>query len=164
MNNTIITIIVLVGLIVADFIVRIYLKKKDVANATTEEKSETNEEILKDFLSIMQSISTQVLELINVDTNVISKEAYESLLARKILTTFKETVVPHYTGTTLEVIINSLPEEFILEWIKKNVLTLDDVATKIEAKIEEKSQDTTTKIEGSVEPEQVNIIDEIIKE
>lgn len=126
MNDTIIFIVLIVVLLTADFGIRVYLKKKEVTNGTDEEKKETNEELLKDFLTLMKSISTECIDAITSEANM-TKEEYEDVLAKKILSVFKETVSPHYEGTNIGVIINSLPEDFIIQWIKNNVFNIDEV-------------------------------------
>lgn len=149
MESSAIWMIIFAVLIVADLGARIYFKKKETANGTDEEKKEANEEILKDFLTVMKSISEECLEVVTLE-KTMNKAEFEDVLARKIFTTFKETVGPHYQGTTIGVIIDSLPEDFIIQWIKNNVFNVDEIFKSLKEK-------DTAKVE------QVNIVKELDK-
>ena len=147
MNDTLIVLIFFVTLVILDFVVKVYFAKKQ-QNANQNNTKDENEKLLTDFLSLISRICKECLDILEAE-KTMSHDDFEDLLAKKVLDTFKSTIGEYYKNTYIIELINNLPDEFIIKWIKDNVFTLDEFAEKIKNKLKDK------------QPEQTNILKEI---
>ena len=147
MNNTLIVLIFFVTLVILDFIVKVYFTKKQ-QNTNQNNTKDENENLLADFLSVISWICKECLDILEAE-KTMSHDDFEDLLAKKVLDTFKSTIGKYYQNTYIIEIVDNLPDEFIVKWIKDNVFTLDEFAEKIKNKLKDK------------QPEQTNILKEI---
>lgn len=145
MNNTLIVLIFFVTLVILDFVVKVYFTKKQQNTNNTKDE---NEKLLADFLSVISGICKECLDILEAE-KTMSHDDFEDLLAKKVLDTFKSTIGKYYQNTYIIEIVDNLPDEFIVKWIKDNVFTLDEFAEKIKNKLKDK------------QPEQTNILKEI---
>ena len=144
MNSTaIIVLIVCITLIVLDVGGKFYLAHKN------NKPVESNEKLLSDFIVLVSNISRECLEILEAE-KTMKPDDYEDMLAKKVLDTFKKTVGKQNNIYVIE-LINTLPDEFVIRWIKDNVFTLDEFANSINEKLKKD------------QPEQVNILKEINK-
>ena len=138
MNNALIVIIIVAALVLIDFAVKVYLTKENAKlNGTKEDK----EKVLSDFLFVISNIARESLEILDAE-KTMTPDTFEDLLAKKVLDTFKKTVGEYYKNTYIIEIVNVLPEEFIIKWIKDNVFTLDEFAASIKEKLEKATPQT----------------------
>ena len=147
MNNTLIVLIFFVTLVILDFAIKVYFTKKQ-QNTNQNNTKDENEKLLKDFLSLISGICKECLDIFEAE-KTMSHDDFEDLLAKKVLETFKFAIGEYYQNTYIIELINNLPDEFIIKWIKDNVFTLDEFAEKIKNKLKDK------------QPEQTNILKEI---
>lgn len=147
MNNTLIVLIFFVTLVILDFTIKVYFTKKQ-QNTNQNNTKDENEKLLTDFLSLISGICKECLDILEAE-KTMSHDDFEDLLAKKVLDTFKSTIGEYYKNTYIIELINNLPDEFIIKWIKDNVFTLDEFAEKIKNKLKDK------------QPEQTNILKEI---